>query len=392
MNRHGLSELLGTLRRPPDPMLSPDPVVRTLVAQLGTVALPAPRPLFRSELRAQLVAIGPRLVSEAANDRAGALAARSAAGRRWITHPLRVAAGLVVAVALVLGLGVWASQRALPGDALYSLKRAWESTRLAFTHGTDRGVTYLHYASRRADEVSGLLARASASGTGAVADDGVDSHTMTLIDSTLASADSDVREGTRILTDQASAQRSAKPLQILIGWAPVQLSTLHSIEGRLPEGAARDRVLNSIGALTDSAARARVLAPLATCGCFGTLPSDSNGPVPPDGSSAGTPGSPSVPRSSDGSGSSGAVPGGIAPSGGPSGGTEPGSTGPDATLPGLPTPTTTGVPPDPTLPVPTSTAVLPTPTTQLPTSTLPTDLPTGSSTLPLPLPTTSLTI
>lgn len=389
MNRHGHLDLLGTLRRLPDPKLSPDPVVRALVAQLGTVALPAPRPLYRSELRAQLVAIAPRLVSEAANDSANAPPARSAAGRRWIAHPLRVAAGLIATAALLLGLGVWASQRALPGDALYSLKRAWESTQLAFTHGTDRGTTYLHYASRRVDEVSGLLSRASASGTGALADDGVDSHTITLIDSTLDSADSDVREGSRILTDQASTQRSATPLDVLIGWAPAQLSTLHSIEGRLPDGATRNRVLDSISALTDSAARARVLAPLATCGCFGTLPSDANGPVPAGGSSAGTP---SGPRSPDGSGSSGAVPGGIGPSGAPSGGTGPGSTGPDATLPGLPTSTTTGVPPDPTLPVPTSTAVLPTPTTQLPTSTLPTDVPTGSSTLPLPPPTTSLAI
>ena len=157
--------------------------------------------------------------------------------RRWIAHPLRVAAGLIATAALLLGLGVWASQRALPGDALYSLKRAWESTQLAFTHGTDRGTTYLHYASRRVDEVSGLLSRASASGTGALADDGVDSHTITLIDSTLDSADSDVREGSRILTDQASTQRSATPLDVLIGWAPAQLSTLHSIEGRLPDGA-----------------------------------------------------------------------------------------------------------------------------------------------------------
>ena len=61
---------------------------------------------------------------------------------RWIAHPLRVAAGLIATAALLLGLGVWASQRALPGDALYSLKRAWESTR-AGVHARYRPGHYL---------------------------------------------------------------------------------------------------------------------------------------------------------------------------------------------------------------------------------------------------------
>ena len=71
-----------------------------------------------------------------------------ASGRSWSTRPLRVAASLVVTAALLLGLGVWASRRALPGDALYSVKRAWESAQLAFTHGTDRGTAPFRPAGR----------------------------------------------------------------------------------------------------------------------------------------------------------------------------------------------------------------------------------------------------
>jgi hypothetical protein len=389
MNRHRMSDLLGSLRRLPDPTRWPDPVVRALVAQLGTVALPAPRPRFRSELRTQLVAIAPRLVSEAAETGADTEPAPGSATNRWVARPLRVAAGLVVTAALLLGLGVWASQRALPGDALYSLKRAWESTRLAFTHGTDRGTTYLHYATRRTDEVSGLLSRASASGTGAVAD-GLGSHTISLIDSTLDSADSDVREGTRILTDEASAQRSAKPLQILIGWAPEQLSALHSLEARLPLGVARNRVLNSISVLTTSATRAQVLAPLAKCGCFDTLPSDTDGPVPPAGAPASASGAPSEPDSPEAPSTSATppvspVPTETVPSGTESdSGTVSDSTSPDGTDPGssgLPTDTTTGLPTEPTEPLPTSIPDLP--TTTSPPNSIP-DLPTTSlPTLPI---------
>jgi hypothetical protein len=371
MNRHRMSDLLGSLRRLPDPARWPHPVVRALVAQLGTVVLPAPRPRFRRELRAQLVAIAPRLVSEGAPASTHPISVQTAVRRRWLPHPLRVAAGLVVTAALLFGLGLWASQRALPGDALYSLKRGWESARLAFTHGTDRGTTYLHYASRRVDEVSGLLSRASASGSGAVSD-GLSSHTMSLIDSTLDAADTDMREGTRILTDQASNQRSGEPLQILISWAPKQLSTLHAIEGRLPVGAARNRVLHSISVVHDSAARAQVLAPLAECGCFHTLPSDSGGPIPPAGSPAGAPGSSSESASPGASSTSPTVPGSTDPNG-----TATSGTASESTSAGDPPSEDTGSPTDSTTEPPTVSAV-PVPTTSaadLPTSS---DLPTGS--------------
>src|SRR3954452_13145573 len=57
---HGLS-----LRRYEDPTQSPDPRVRAVIAGLQTLdPAPAPRAHFRAELRAQLVAVAPRLIAD----------------------------------------------------------------------------------------------------------------------------------------------------------------------------------------------------------------------------------------------------------------------------------------------------------------------------------------
>src|ERR1700712_475421 len=57
---HGLS-----LRRYDDPINSRDPRIRAVVAGLQTLDVaPAPRAHFRAELRAQLVAVAPRLIAD----------------------------------------------------------------------------------------------------------------------------------------------------------------------------------------------------------------------------------------------------------------------------------------------------------------------------------------
>src|SRR4051794_35737826 len=64
MAEHRGPMLSPALHRQPDPEHSRGPRVRALVGQLRTLEAPAPRPEFRDELRAQLVAITPRLVAE----------------------------------------------------------------------------------------------------------------------------------------------------------------------------------------------------------------------------------------------------------------------------------------------------------------------------------------
>src|SRR4051794_33430320 len=65
--------LLGALRRYEDPAHSADPKIREIVTGLRTLEVaPPPRAHFRAELRAQLVAVAPRLVAEGVEAEASA--------------------------------------------------------------------------------------------------------------------------------------------------------------------------------------------------------------------------------------------------------------------------------------------------------------------------------
>ncbi len=129
----------GPLRRYEDPARSSDPRVRELVAALATLEPgPAPRAHFRAELRAQLVAVAPRLVAEGeagirpAAERRPEVAAsgeKQGVGRGLLSglrlgRPLAAVACTVVILAMLLGGAVFASRNALPGSELYNIKRA----------------------------------------------------------------------------------------------------------------------------------------------------------------------------------------------------------------------------------------------------------------------------
>src|SRR5579875_407721 len=144
MTKHRLPVLGSGLRRYEDPGRSRDIRIRGLVAELRALSpdavAPAPRPDFRRELRTQLVAIAPRLVAEGAAEAAPALgpaatlngtatkpvperASAPAKERIGFGRPLRLAGAVLTVCLLILGGTVYASQRALPGDSLYGLKR-----------------------------------------------------------------------------------------------------------------------------------------------------------------------------------------------------------------------------------------------------------------------------
>ncbi len=93
------------------------------------------------------------------------------------------------AFVLLLGGAVLISQHALPGDALYGVKRASEDTEYSLAGGAvDRGTLKLEFAARRIGEVGDLLPRATsmAAGSGAVADGGPNADTARLVRETLA--------------------------------------------------------------------------------------------------------------------------------------------------------------------------------------------------------------
>ncbi len=247
MAEHRVPMLGAALRRHVDPTRSRDPQVRELVGALATLEVaPAPRAEFRAELRAQLVAVTPRLVEEGKSELAtAAKPAKTAAAperqRLRLKKPLIAAVGVLTAFILLLGGGVLLSQNALPGDALYGLKRASENTEYSLAGSSvDKGKLKLEFAARRISEVGDLLSSvgALAAGHGVMADGGtINPHTAGLISDTLRSADSDINSAAQMLGDAATRENSAAPLNDIISWAPGQLTSMNSIVGRISDAA-----------------------------------------------------------------------------------------------------------------------------------------------------------
>jgi uncharacterized protein DUF5667 len=287
-----LRSLVAALRRYPDPVASADPMVSALVARLSSLPSP-PKPSagFREELRAQLVAVAPRLVAEglATDPSADVVTDRPTSRVRatWqrvpFRRPLAVVGTLVVIFAVLLTGAVWLSSSTLPGDSLYGLKRASENVQLSLTSGDGaRGKEYLTLAKRRAEEVSKLLSKASALalGTGANASAGINQHTTDLVTSTLDDSDGDLRNASRLLTGQAVRSSSSAPLQTLLGWAPEQITRLTAITNRIPPGALHDRAFVSEQLAERVLDRATRLHDNIGCTCLAGTANDDLGPLP----------------------------------------------------------------------------------------------------------------
>src|SRR5262249_51214141 len=133
-------------------------------------------------------------------------------------------AGLAAALVLVSGLTLLASNRALPGDTLYAVKRSGEQVELALVHNPqERGLRGLSFAQTRLTEVGQLIARGAgtspgqhngtggARGTPAADDSG-------LLTRTLADMDADTRDGAVLVTGYAVQQRSDQALAELARW------------------------------------------------------------------------------------------------------------------------------------------------------------------------------
>jgi hypothetical protein len=304
MAEHRVSVLSASLRRYEDPAKSADPRIRRLVTDLRTLEPgPPPRAHFRAELRAQLVAVAPRLIAEGTRAEE-ALVERvpgepSHAGRRTLAgtvgdaaarlrtvslgRPVAIVTAVVAVFALLLGGAVWVSKKALPGDALYALKRANENVQLSLTSGGEaRGREYLSLAATRIDEVSDLLHRsgAAAAGSGPSAADGINSHTANLVINTLSSADSDVRNAAQLLGGEAVRSDSTGPLNAMIDWAPGQIDELQKITDRLPAGDAHDSAVAATQLVTNAEARAQALKAESGCACLDNTSTDDLGPVP----------------------------------------------------------------------------------------------------------------
>lgn len=340
-----LRSLVAALRRYPDPVASADPFTSTLVARLATLPAPQPSEGFHDELRAQLIAVAPRLIAEGVTAEAAVAPRRKRVGAAWrqvpFHRPIAVVGTLVVIFAMLLTGAVWLSSGTLPGDSLYGLKRASENVQLSLLSGDGaRGKEYLTLAKRRVTEVGKLLARASSlgAGPGVHASGGLNSHTTNLITDTLGDADTDAENASRLLTGQAVHNSSHDPLQTLLGWAPDQVSRLRAVAARIPAGSLHDRAVGSQQLAERVLDRANRLNTNIGCSCLSATSTDDLGPLPctvPCNPPASEPVPPlrapaplTGPASPPGSG-----PGATAPSSPRS--TAPGS-GASASLPGIP--------------------------------------------------------
>ncbi|GIH90936.1 DUF5667 domain-containing protein [Planobispora siamensis] len=127
------------------------------VSRLGTHMPAAPRPQFRQELRE-------RLMNAPDGDAPPVTVRRPRARHRARSMLFPRLVSLTTAVSLlVTGLATYDS---VPGDTLYPLKRAAESTLLQLsTDDTERATRELRSASTRADEVEELLGSSGRAGS-----------------------------------------------------------------------------------------------------------------------------------------------------------------------------------------------------------------------------------
>jgi Domain of unknown function (DUF5667) len=192
--------------------------LRVSAAQPEHVALVTPREEFVSELRS-------RLVTEAAEVLTPQTAVLTLPTRRHGKRERRLVAVASAAVLLGGTAGVAAAaQSALPGQALYPLKRGIEQAQTSLSPGAaGKGHALLDQASGRLDEVQGLLAESSATGTPEVP--------LTLTEFTdqakqgsdllLASYQAD-RDPTSVAAVRSFASKGLESLQALAQDAPTQ--------------------------------------------------------------------------------------------------------------------------------------------------------------------------
>lgn len=228
-------------------------------------------PEFRTGLRAMLLATAEReglgtpatATTEPAGERAtgarGSLlpsvTARRARARGAIL--VGVAAGAIA----VSGISA-ASENAVPGDALYGMKRGTERAQLALASSdVSRGQLFLDFARTRLDEAAEL--RGDHVGFGTVLDD----------------MDADTRQGVRLLTAAAVQRAEAASLDAVNTFVTEQRRAVSD----LLDGANRtnrSRTRESLELLDSVRERSDALRAALGCGLPAPVASDSLGPAP----------------------------------------------------------------------------------------------------------------
>ncbi|MFV2099719.1 DUF5667 domain-containing protein [Micromonospora sp. LOL_024] len=226
-------------------------------------------PEFRTGLRAMLVATAVREGMGAAPTAApapqkatfgrGALLPAVTARRARARGAILV--GIAGGAIALSGISA-ASENAVPGDALYGMKRGTERAQLALTSSEiSRGQLFLDFARTRLVEASSM--RDDRAGYRAVLDD----------------MDADTRQGVRLLTGAAAQRSDPAALNAVDAFVTRQRRSLGAIVDTNPR-ADRARTSQSLSLLDSVALRADALRATITCGRQATTASDDLGPTP----------------------------------------------------------------------------------------------------------------
>ncbi len=176
----------------------------SLAVGLGEAAAPVPEPQFVESFAARLETIS--VVPKKGDEESAAAPKRSRLRSLFPSFrmPQLGLVGAAASIAIFAGLLVPAF-RSLPGDTLYSLKRASENIRTAVVSGPTEATLRLRLASKRFEEVELLVERAQLSEVGpglaaaSVVQDIDDPRIVELIESTLADAEEQIQVAARIL-------------------------------------------------------------------------------------------------------------------------------------------------------------------------------------------------
>jgi hypothetical protein len=228
---------------------------------------PAIDPEFRTGLRAMLVATAER-------EGIGVTAATDPPTRKPSTgphrRPLGIAGGPRARTAAIAGVAVGAvafagmstaSENAVPGDALYGVKRSTERAQLALASSeVGRGQLYLGFARTRLEEAQLL-----ASDLERVLDD----------------MDRDTSQGVRLLNTAAANRHDRAALDVIEAFVDDQRRPLRQLAGEVSAGDLH-RVTESLELLDTIELRAQELRQSLERSCATATSVDSLGPVPAD--------------------------------------------------------------------------------------------------------------
>ncbi len=270
------------------------------------------------------------------SDRSGRPArepARAVSGARG-----RFAVAAVAVLALIgslTGMSLLLARDALPGDALYGVKRTAEAASLGLTFGDEsKALKHLEFAGARVDEIETLARRYPDR----------DSAPVGGYLTALTDFDTDAAAGSRQLI--ALATRSdGHQLDALSAWARQQSSRLGAVTPQLPS-AARNRESASLALLDKIASRASALFARMDCYQITSGSADDVGAVPASGVCEQPTGSRPDPNAPGGS-TPGDPNASVRPTVPPSDGSRPDGGKPTSPLPPLPPVGRTVVPPPP---------------------------------------------